>query len=337
MIIACALAPFAGSQAKTIMLASLAVFCICMAAYIAAWFPLLNGVVPKDKTGTFFGKLRFTWQSVSAIFFLLCGIIIGRDADLWMLQIIIAICGIFLLGRVWYISKIPDISNETSEGTLKELLSDTLSNKPLVGFSIYLFCLYCSANATMPVVFIFAKKSLQLADNIVVILSAIMLGGLITGFLISAKIVDKYGVKIIFLAAHIGFAILNFTLFAFAHSSDNATIAILGIVVALYGILVACASVAVSSEMYALSPENNKSVSIAFCFSLYSAGLGGSRFLASLILGSGILAENWTLKSIEMTKYHSMFLIYGCAVFATCILMVLVPALTRGTKRLPSV
>jgi hypothetical protein len=63
--------------------------------------------------------------------------------------------------------------------------------------------------------------------------------------------------------------------------------------------------------------------------------MGFSRFLASLILGSGILAPEWSCHGIIFSKYHSLFLFYGCAVTMTCILLVLVPAIVGSVKRHP--
>ena len=110
----------------------------------------------------------------------------------------------------------------------------------------------------------------------------------------------------------------------------------LGVILGVYGVLVACASVAVSSQLLALASPANKAVSIAFGYSLYSAGLGGSRMIASLLLGSGILAENWTLGGMNFTHYHSLFLCSGCGVVAAMLLLVLVPGVVREVKRLPA-
>ena len=101
--------------------------------------------------------------------------------------------------------------------------------------------------------------------------------------------------------------------------------------------MMAAASIAVSSEMLALSPANNKAMSIAFCQSLYAAGSGVPRMFASAILGSGMLASEWRLLGRPMTEYHSLFLFYGAAVILTCVLLILVPALIKGAQRLPSV
>jgi len=102
-----------------------------------------------------------------------------------------------------------------------------------------------------------------------------------------------------------------------------------------YGFLTAGASVAVSSEILNVAPVNNKAVSMAVCLSLYSGGVGCSRLLASLVLGSGILSSSWEVWGMTLTKYHSLFLFYGVGVIMVSVLLVLVPALTKDVQRLP--
>ena len=145
--------------------------------------------------------------------------------------------------------------------------------------------------------------------------------------------VHRHGVKPVFLAAHLGFGMLNLLLLTI-HSNSWGAVCVLVSVITVYGFLLAGASIAVSSEMLALSPANNKAMSIAFCYSLYAAGLGFSRFLSSIVLGSGILAAEWQCGGITFTKYHTLFLVYGCGTIAIMVLLVLVPALTRDVQRL---
>lgn len=161
------------------------------------------------------------------------------------------------------------------------------------------------------------------------------MGGLIIGFLIGGRLVQRYGVKALLLAAHIGFALLNLFLLT-VHSSGVVDAITLGLILAAYGILFASASIAVSSELLALASPTNKAVSIAFGYSLYAAGLGGSRVFASLMLGSGILAEQWQVGTIVFTRYHSLFLANSIGVFLAMALLVFVPAVTRQVERLPS-
>ena len=205
----------------------------------------------------------------------------------------------------------------------------------LVGFGVYLLFLYAAAGATIPVIFVFARNQLHLADGLVVTLSAVSMAGLLCGFRVGGRFVHRYGVKGVLLGTHLGFALLNIVLLT-VHAAGTFPVVALGAILLTYGMLLACASIAVSSELLALASPANKAVSIALGYSLYAAGLGGSRALASLLLGSGILAEQWRVAGIAFTRYHSLFLVYGCGVFLAMGLLILIPTTTRNVARLPT-
>jgi MFS family permease len=229
--------------------------------------------------------------------------------------------------------KMPELPTETIKN-LKASLIDIIGNGKLAGFSVYLFFLYAASGSTLPTIFIFAKDSLNTPDNIVVVISTLALVGMLAGYLAGGLFVDRCGVKTIFLSAHIAFGILNIAMLCVASSSLSAIIFICTLVT-IYGFLLACASIAVSSEMMALAPQNNKAMSMAFCFSLYSAGFGASRLLTSFVLGSGMLSSSWKAFGYSFTQFHSLFLFYGFAVLFACVLLVLVPAFVQGARRLP--
>jgi len=331
---ATAAAPWLGPAAGAVMLGALGVFAVAMSAYTAAWFPMLENVVRPEERGLFFGRLRFAWQLIAALFIFGSSWVVGRYATVGRLQVIIVLAAVISLGRAFYVARIPVAPVAPCRLRLRAALWDALQNRPLTGFGVYLFFLYGAANATIPIVFVFARNHLHLADGLVVMLSAVAMGGLIVGFLVGGQFVHRYGVKGVLLAAHLGFALLNFMLLA-ARAEGLLVTVLLGVILGVYGLLFACASIAVSSELLALASPANKAVSIAFGYSLYAAGMGGSRALASVVLGSGILAEQWQLAGLAFTRYHSLFLCSGCGVIFAMLLLVLVPGLVHQVERLP--
>lgn len=110
-------------------------------------------------------------------------------------------------------------------------------------------------------------------------------------------------------------------------SASALALALITLLLAAYGFFIACSSIAISTEAMSLSSASNKAMSIAFCGSCHAAGVGGSRLVASLILGSGMLAPEWSLGPLRITCYQTLFLLYGCAVMFVCLLLVLVPAI----------
>lgn len=333
MIILLAASPWFGGWSKPMLLLSIILFSISMTAYASAWFPLLDGFLLKEDRSGFFGTLRFSWQTFAASFCFICGLMIGETPKIWMLQTIIVITALGLIGRIYYVGKIPDGHQEKEEIELVEGISEAISNKPLTGFSVYICCLYLAAFSTPPLTFIYIKKYLLVPDNILIIISSLALIGTILGFLTAGKIIDRIGIKRMLLFIHFFFALVNLTMF-FIGTNTTFNLILITALLVTYGFFYGCSSIAISTEMMELASPNNKAISMAFCGSCYAAGTGGSRLLSSLILGSGLLAPQWFIGSMKISHYQTLFLVYGCAILFVCLLLVLVPAIfPKGNYR----
>jgi len=327
MVILLALTPFLGETfAKYGMIACLICFGAAMTFYAAAWFPFVDEFLPENDRSRFFGMLRFSWQTCCVVFFFVCGLIIGEKPDLWLLQTIIVITAVLLLGRAYFVNRIKVRETDRKPLNFRYGLELVLANKPLVSFSVYLAFLYLAAQRTMPLTYVYLKNYLNIPDNIVVIISSLALGGTIIGFLCAGRMLSRYGVKKMLLAVHIAFALVNFLLFVFCRPGAFFLVVITFLLI-LYGFFIAISSVAASSEMMALANPNNKAMAMAFCVSMYSAGLGGARLLSSVVIGSGILSPEWTIGTAKFSMFHSMFLGYGLGILFVCFLLVIVPAI----------
>lgn len=334
MLLITAMAPWFGPWSRVVLMASLVVFAVATSSCTAAIFPFLDGLILEGERGLFFGRMRFSWQFVATVFLLAAGWLVGRQASMGTLQGIIIVAALMMLGRIWHMRVIPDVAARKTLLGARDRLRDVLANRPLLGFAIYLFSLYTAAGATIPIAFVFAKTELALPDYQVVLMSVCAMSGSILGYLAGGIFVHRYGVKRVFLSAHLLFGIINLLLLTVTGAGLPVVIWLMSLV-GIYGFLTAGASVAVSSEILAVAPFNNKAVSIAFCLSLYFGGAGCSRLLASLILGSGMLSPHWGILGITLTKYHALFLFYGAGVIAASLLLVLVPALMKNVQRLP--
>jgi MFS family permease len=328
----CAAAPWFGAQARHVLMAGVIGFALAITPQVAAWFPILDGIVPAESRGRFFSRLRVSWQTVTVVFLAASAWWIGKAATVQTLQTVVALSGLVLAGKLWHLARVPEVRLPKPVG-VKPVLLDILGNGPLTGFAVYILCLYAAAGSTVPVVFLFAKRFLELPDNAVVMLSAWLMVGTIAGYGSTGFFVDRHGTKPVFLTAHLGFGLVNVLLFL--TGADVTGVASLGPLILAYGFLFAGASIAVTTEMLHLAPENNKAMSIAFCFVAYSGGTALSRVGTSLLLGSGIFSPSWSVLGRTMTQYHSLFLFYAATVILATALLVLVPAVIKGVRRLP--
>jgi MFS family permease len=122
------LAPVFGDWAVFVLLTGLTIFSVAMAFYVAGWFPLLRDIVPSDRRGNFFGKMRMSWQGTVAIFLIISALILRWNTSLLVLQLLIAFVGVALIGRVVCIAKMPETSPSKEHIPLRESLSKVWRN-----------------------------------------------------------------------------------------------------------------------------------------------------------------------------------------------------------------
>jgi MFS family permease len=313
-------APFFGTAAVSVLILSLVAFAVFMSGYVAGWFPMLDSFLVKERRNGYLGKMRFWWQFSSTIFILGVGLCIGKNPPLWHLQLVLLIASLIFAGRIFFIARIPVFKIERKETYgFKDGLVLALSNKPLAGYSVYLFILNLAAYGTIPLMTIYLKRHLHAPDNIIVLISSVTLGGMLLGSLCAGKIINRFGIKNTFLGIHIVYALVNITIFF--------TYAAVTILLLIYSFTFANANIASTSEMMALANPGNKIMSMAFCGTFYYSSSGLSRLVTALVLGCGLLAPEWHIGAMKFCHYQSIFLIYSVAIVFAAMLLVVVPAI----------
>ncbi len=322
-----AASPFFGNGAVAVMLGMLVLFAIMATGYVAAWFPMLDTFLLQERRSAFLGRMRFSWQLTSTIFLLAAGYFIGENPSVPKLQFVLLVGSLCLLGRIFFISRIPVFKVEKKDTFgFSDGLKTALANKPLAGYSVYLFVLNLAAYGTLPLSTIYLKKHLHAPDNLNVMISAMTLAGMLVGSLFGGKLIARYGLKKTFLGIHISYAVINFSLF-FIGTGNPFTYTLITLLLVAYSFTFAAASIASTSEMMALATPGNKAMAMAFCGTFYYTGSGLSRMISSLVLGSGMLSTHWNIGSMELCQYQSLFLIYSVAIVFAAMFLVIVPAI----------
>jgi MFS family permease len=320
------LSPFFGGAAVPVLIAMMVMFALFHAGYVAGWFPLLDSFLAPERRSAYLSRMRFSWQISSAGFLFVVGALIGKNPPLWKLQLALLSGALAFSGRALAISRIPAFPAERAESPrFREGLQLALANKPLAGYSVYMFVLNLAAYGTLPLVTLHLKRALHAPDNVTVIISAITLVGMLIGSLCAAKIIGRWGIKTTLLVTHAMYAVINLALFLIGTGTPF-TYLMVGVLVFLYSFVFANASIASTSEMMALATPGNKTMAMAFFGVFYYTGSGLSRLMTSIVLGSGILAPEWRLGSVTFCHFQSLFLIYAGAVAFAAMLLVVVPA-----------
>jgi len=320
--------PFFGSGSTPVvaLIGLLLIFAILHTAYVAGWFPLLDTFLTKERRGPYLSTMRFSWQLSAATFLFLAGLFVGKQPPLWKLQVILLLGAFIYSGRIFFIGAIPDfVVPRKDDIGFGHGLRQALANKPLVGYSVYLFVLNLAAYGTLPLTTIYLKKHLVAPDNIIVMISAVTLVGMLLGSLVAGRVIVRWGIKNTLLYIHATYAVVNGALF-FISEGRPLTFMLVTVLLLLYSVTFAMASIATTYEMMALASPGNKAMAMAFCGAFYASGSGLSRLISSLLLGSGILAPRWIMGSMSISHYQSLYLLYAVAIAFAAMFLVVVPA-----------
>ncbi len=326
------LAPFFGSYALAVLLTALVFFAFAHTLYMSSWFPLLDTFLLPERRSAYLGKMRFSWQLASATLLFVIGLLIGKNPPLRHLQYVMLFSMCIYACKFWFIAAIPKFKvdkQKTSSLSFRDGLRTVLRNKPLAGYSVYLFILNLAAYGTIPLTTLYLKKALNAPDNVIVFISSLVLGGMLAGSFFSGRMIKVVGIRTTFLCVHVVYAATNIFLFFMGKGvmADWALFAVIAGILFVYSFFYACANIASSSEMMYLATPGNKVMAMAFCNSFYYSGCGMSRMLTSVILGSGALAASWTAGGITFCHYQTLFLVYGVCVIFAASLLVVVPAI----------
>ena len=327
-------APYFGRQAVSMLILFLILFSAFHTIYVSAWFPLLDTFLTHETRSRYLGNMRFSWQLCSSVLLFLIGLYIGKSPSVGQLQQVMIFCMVIFACKYGFIAEVPNFRHrEEKSMSFRFGLATALANKSLTGYSVYQFILNLAAYGTIPLVTLYLKRALHAPDNVIVFISSVTLAGMLTGSLCAGPMIQRFGIRNVFLFVHVMFALTNFSLFFMGKGvlPDKVLYVVITGLQFLYSFTFACANISSSSEMMALATPGNKVMAMAFCNSFYYAGQGLSRLLTSAVLGSGILAPFWVCGGQTFSHYQSIFLIYGiCIVFAATLLVVVPAVFPKG-------
>jgi hypothetical protein len=326
-------APFWGAFSVAALIGSILLFSLSLTGFVAGWFPLLDSFLTPERRAGFLGRMRFCHQLAAVIFLLSAGVLIGRDPPLWKLQAVLLAGAVIFLGRPLFIAKIPGFPMPESGGRgFAAGLAAAAGNRALAGFSVYQMMLNLAVFGTVPLCALYLKNGLKAPDNVIVFISAAALTGMLAGYLCASKLISFCGMRNSFLLLHALCLPANICLFFIADGSA-AVFVIITLLLMLTGFSIAASSVLCSAEMMALSAPDNKVMSMALCGAFYYGSAGLSRVVTSLVLGTGLLAAEWSLGGLRVCRYQTVFLIYAAAAVFAGLFLILIPAFHSEKQR----
>lgn len=268
----------------------------------SCWFALLSPIVPQEIRGRWFGRMRTAWQSTAIIFSLSVAILLRLTPELYIFQLVLlTAAGLMLVRRTLY-KQIPELDPATPPTTSFFKAMATLFQVPgYLRFCIYMFML-AFTTAAAGLLGLLEKEMLGFSDSLLMVMGNLLSIGTIIGFLTGGKMVDRFGAKPVFLSGHI---IASLTLIGILM---RATLPlplplIMGLFSLILGTVQGATGIANTSELLALIPAENKSISTGFGMTLTAAGISLAGLLNGQLLKMNILPTHWTLFSQSMSAY----------------------------------
>ena len=325
-----ALAPLFGKNAaaRLIVIAGCFMLAFMRPLFTAAWFPILDDILKPEERDVFFGRMRFYYMALTTLLLFGFGTISGKKLPIWMMQLFFLMISVMAMGRKMLIDRIPiredNAGSAIPQHKLKKALQLSMRNSALTGFSIYVMFLTFAVMAYPPLVFIYLKTGLKAGDNTIMIIAALQMGGTLLGYLFIGKLLNYCGTKPVQIAVHLAY--LGVLIGLTFCGNYPWSIAMIGLLMLIGGFCYACYFVYLSVEMLALARPDNRTMTVALCNTFHYAGGTLSRLGGAMMLGSGMMATQWSIKSTEFSNFQTILLFFGGCVAFSLITLMLVPS-----------
>jgi len=203
-----------------------------------------------------------------------------------------------------------------------------------IQFNSYVF-LITLFTAGVPIVFgLMQKDVFAFSEASIMLVGNLFLGGNMAGCLLGGRAVDRLGTRKVFLLAHISYAVVILFMLM-RHWMPWSLVVHAGMCSFFFGMVAAAAGVAVSSEVLALIPPANKSLSTAVNMSLMNWGIALSGIFVSRSISWNIVSEKWQLLNREFSGYDSLLLGFATMVLLLLATIGLVPKIVNKAQWLP--
>jgi MFS family permease len=290
------------------------------------WFPMLYDIVPVNRRGRFFGRLRALWNTTSLILVLLSGLFIGKSPELWKFYLIFGIAILLFTFRGLIILKTPvgnSLAGDLEFDDWRHYIRQLLGQKKLLIFLGY----YCILGFGMgflgqPLVIYMKFRGIPDGNNIFIFCSSNV--GMILSLLMASVVVDRLGTKKVFLATHIILCAACFSVVAVGMLETTAVVWLLPIVLVVSGGMIAMSGVACTAQLFHLIPNQGRAFFMCLSWIIISAGIAVSLPFVGWLLD--ITGEGWstTVFSLKIDIFQLIAGISGIVMISTVGLLHLV-------------
>ncbi len=320
-------APIAPGETSLWLTLGVLIFATGNAANASSWFALLSPIVPENIRGRWFGQMRTAWQTTAIVFSLGVAALLQTYSSLPVFQSILFVCGVLILVRFVLYLQIPELEPiQPPRGGFWKALHEILHLPGYLPFCAYIFLLSFLTGAIPGLLGLLEKEFLGFSDSLLVVMGNLLSIGAVVGFLIGGKMVDRLGPRPVFLTGHAVFSITlaGVLLRGFIPLPSAVTLGLLSL---LFGAMQGAAGIASTSELFALIPQKNKSLSTGFNLTLIAAGLSFSGLFSGQILKWNILRPEWVLWGNTLSSYDALLAGFMILTILMAVTPLLVPVI----------
>jgi len=317
-----------------LLAAGISTYAFGMALFTGCWFALMQGIVPPERRGRFFGLLRFTWQAVGLVFGWLCAFVLAEDSPLIVFQLLVGVVALGQGLRIPFVARIPEVKRERSaepRETMLTALAEVIRAPGYSAFCCYVFLLTLFT-AVVPNLFNLVElKHLDWNDASVAWMGNLLMIGAFVGFFIGGPGIDRLGTKAIFLIAHFAYGLLMFA-YLLRDQVPFPAPQYIGALYFLFGVVQAGSATAISTEMLALMPRGRPALASALCVAMQMGGQALANLLSAWMLKLGFLRDEWNFMGQRMCSYDALVLLCAVMVVLLVVALGLVPSVIRKAE-----
>lgn len=313
--------------AKYLVIAGCIIYCLLRAPYSVAWYPMLDMILAPDERGGFFGIMRFSYILINACILYLIGKILGTAPAIHTMQIIIAVAGLFMLGRKICMDKMPDNPEvRLNKVDIKKSLNISVHNAPLVGFSFYSCFFNIATTSAMPLTVIYMKTRLNFSAETIMTATSLYMIGCVCGYAATGTLMKRVGHRWFQIITHSIYAVMLGLLVMVHPATPHSHIIITALLwfIGVGGAFFSCLN---STEMLAAAKPGNKVMGAAFCQTFTNMGAAIGRLGTTMVLAAGVLMPDWKFFGINMSCYNFIFMFCFVMMLFFYFLLLLSPAI----------
>ncbi|VGO22764.1 MFS transporter [Pontiella sulfatireligans] len=323
--------------ALPLIVVSLLFFCVGGSLQGASWFALLGPIIPVKTRGRFFGRLRVTFTTVCILFTVLISRILKSSQSMTAFQMLLGVVVVAAVIRFFTYARIPELENAEGEAhrqRFPQALKAVLAVPGFLQFTGYVF-LITLFTAGVPIIFGLMQKDVFLfSASQITWVGMLFLAGGVAGNLLGGRAVDRFGTRIVFLLAHISYAVVILAMLARhwmpwslpAHAAGCSF---------LFSMVGATAGVAVTSELLGLIPASNKSLSTSVNMSLFNLAIALSQLFVARSISWDVLATDWQMLGQSYSAYDTLLLAFATLTLLMLASIGLVPKIAKKAQLMP--